>query len=335
MFGNEHMSWPIVVKLGVAQMQESTFVFSAPDGTQIFVYRWFPQDRPAAVVQIVHGLAEHAARYRRLAEALANAGFASFGCDLRGHGRTVRTADELGFFAESEGWRKCLEDLCQLNQIISAEHPGVPVVMLGHSLGATLVRQLLIEYGDALAGAVLSGSSGQPTPLALAGRAIARAEKLRLGARGKSALIRTLTFESFNKRFQPARTKFDWLSRDPAEVDKYAADPLCGFTPSVQLWIDLLDAWHDIAKSCTGIPKNLPVYVISGTHDPVSAGTRMLEPMLAQYRAAGLKVEHRFYPAARHELLNETNRDEVTTDLIKWIARALSARSVTEPAIQS
>jgi alpha-beta hydrolase superfamily lysophospholipase len=316
-------------------MQESTFTFSAADGTDIFVYGWLPNDRPAAVIQIVHGLAEHAARYRRLAEALAGEGFASYGCDLRGHGRTARTADELGFFAERDGWRKCLEDLWQLNKIIAAEHPAVPVVILGHSLGATLVRQFVAEHGDALAGAVLSGSSGQPTPLAVAGRAIARAEKLRLGARGQSALIRSLTFDSFNKRFQPARTKFDWLSRDPAEVDKYAADSLCGFTPSVQLWIDLLDAWHDIANSCVGIPKNVPVYVISGTHDPVSAGTRMLETMLGQYRAAGLKVEHRFYPEARHELLNETNRDEVTTDLIKWIARALSARSAAEPAIQS
>jgi alpha-beta hydrolase superfamily lysophospholipase len=304
-------------------MQESTFRFHARDDAQVFVYRWLPQDKPAAAVHIVHGLAEHAARYRRLAQALTAARYAVYASDLRGHGQTAHSAEEIGFFAESDGWCKCLDDLWQLNQIITAETSAVPIIVLGHSMGATLARQFIAEHGDALSGAVLSGSSGQPTPLALSGRLVARAEKLRLGPRGKSALIRSLTFDSFNKRFEPARTKFDWLSRDAAEVDKYAADPLCGFTASVQLWIDLLDAWAEIARSCDSISRQLPIYVISGSHDPVSAGTRMLQPMLDQYRAAGLRVKHKFYPEARHELLNEINREEVTRDLLDWISQVL------------
>ena len=309
-------------------MQESNFSFEAADGVRIFVYRWLPQTQARAAVQIAHGLAEHAGRYRRLAEALTAAGYAVYGSDLRGHGRSGRTVDDLGFFSESDGWRKCVDDLWLLNQIIATENSAASIVMLGHSMGATLARQFMAEHGDALAGVVLSGSSGQPTPMAVSGRLVARAEKLRLGARGRSALIRSLTFDSFNKRFEPVRTKFDWLSRDPVEVDKYAADPLCGFTATVQLWIDLLDAWPEIAKSCAGVPRTLPICVISGGEDPVSAATKMIEPMLEQYRSAGLQLEHKFYPGARHELLNETNREEVTTDLHAWMERAVKSPDV-------
>lgn len=313
-------------------MHETNFTVTAGDSTPIFVYRWLPQGRAAAVVQIIHGLAEHAGRYRRVAEALTTAGYAVCASDLRGHGRTATSQDDLGFFGERGGWRKCLDDLWQLNRTIAAENPAVPVLLLGHSMGATLARQFMVEHGGVLAGVVLCGSSGQPTPLALSGRLIARAEKLRLGRRGRSALIRSLTFDSFNKAFQPGRTRFDWLSRDPAEVDKYVADPLCGFTASVQLWIDMLDAWCDIAKSCTGVPADLPIYVISGSHDPVSARTKMLEAMLAQYRAAGLRAEHKFYPEARHELLNEINREQVTTDLLAWVGRVVRARKAVAGA---
>jgi alpha-beta hydrolase superfamily lysophospholipase len=305
-------------------MQESTFTLAAPDGIRTFVYRWAPQSRPAAGVHIIHGLAEHAARYRRLANALTSARYAVYASDLRGHGRTAATPEDLGFFCKRDGWRKCLDDLWQVNETIAAENPATPIILLGHSMGATLARQFTAEHGDVLSGVVLSGSSGQPTPLAHCGRLIARMERLRLGPQGRSRLIRSLTFDAFNKPFAPARTKFDWLSRDPAEVDKYVADPLCGFNASLQLWIDMLDAWCGIAGSCAGVPKNLPIYIISGSHDPVSAGTKTLEPMLAQYRTTGLQVQHKFYSDARHELFNEINRDEVTADLLEWMNRVIA-----------
>ena len=307
-------------------MKETTFTFAGADDATIFVYRWRPQTTPAAVVHVVHGLAEHAGRYRRLATSLTAAGYAVYASDLRGHGKTANDEHELGLFAEHDGWRKCLDDLWQLTQHIAAENPGVPVLLLGHSMGATLARQMMTEHGSAFAGVVLSGANGQPTPLAQAGRLIARLEKLRIGPRGKSALIRALTFDAFNKPLHPVRTRFDWLSRDAKEVNKYVTDPLCGFDASVQLWIDLLDAWPRIAKSCAGIPRELPIYVISGSRDPVSAGTKMLRTMLAQYRAADLKVQHKFYPQARHELFNETNREEVIADLLSWIESVVRGR---------
>jgi alpha-beta hydrolase superfamily lysophospholipase len=157
--------------------------------------------------------------------------------------------------------------------------------------------------------------------LASIGRLITRFERLRLGCQGRSKLANALSFEAFNKQFAPCRTAFDWLSRDPAEVDKYVADPLCGFPATVQLWIDLLDGWRAASRPQhrARISKTLPIYVISGGRDPVSGNTKQLEPMLKAYRDAGLNVQDRFYPEARHEVFNETNREEVTRDLIEWL----------------
>jgi len=303
-----------------------TFTLAARDDVELFVYRWLPAGKPKAVVQIAHGLAEHAGRYARLAQSLTDAGFAVYSNDHRGHGQTCKDRDQLGFFGARNGWRSCLDDLWMLNRHIATEHPGIPIALLGHSMGSTMAEQFMAEHGDALAGVVLSGSSGQPTMLAAVGRLITRIERWRVGPTGHSKLAHALTFGAFNKQFAPARTAFDWLSRDPGEVDKYVGDPLCGFPASVQLWIDLLDGGKTASSPVKRgrIPKTLPIYVISGSRDPVSGNTKQLQKMLASYRAAGLQnVEHRFYPGARHELFNETNREEVARDLIEWLEREI------------
>jgi alpha-beta hydrolase superfamily lysophospholipase len=158
--------------------------------------------------------------------------------------------------------------------------------------------------------------------IAAAGRLVARIERARLGPKGKSSLMNTLSFEEFNKPFRPNRTAFDWLSRDDAEVDKYIADPLCGFAVSIQLWVDLLDALGHISSpdQQARIPRDLPVYVFCGSEDPVGEQTRSVKQLLEAYGRAGLgDVTHEFYAGARHETLNETNRDEVTKDLIAWL----------------
>jgi alpha-beta hydrolase superfamily lysophospholipase len=279
---------------------------------------------PRAVVQIVHGLAEHAGRYARLAQALNAAGYAVYANDHRGHGRTAKSAEELGFLAEHDGWSKCVDDLWQLNRHIAAEQPGTPVFMIGHSMGATLAEQFMGDHGEALVGVVLSGANGKPTAMAALGRQITRAERLRLGARGKSKPVQSLTFDAFNKKFAPTRTAFDWLTRDPAEVDKYVADPLCGFPATVQLWVDLLDGWAAVSRPehRKRVPRELPIYVIAGGRDPVSGNARQIGPWIEEYRAAGAtNVELRIYPEARHEVFNESNRDEVTRDLLQWLER--------------
>jgi alpha-beta hydrolase superfamily lysophospholipase len=299
-------------------MNSSRTRLDRPDGVSIQLYRWLPETKPLAAVQIVHGLSEHAGRYARVAAALNQAGFAVYASDLRGHGTACPRAD-WGFFSEREGWRKCLEDLWAVHRRIGMALPGAPIVFLGHSMGSFLVQQLIAEHGATVAGAVLSGSNGAPPPLAALGRLIARIERVRVGQRGLSALLRDLMFGGFNKPFAPARTPFDWISRDAAEVDAFMADPMCGIDFTVQLAIDLLDALGPLTRPSmiAGIPKNLPIYIFSGENDPVGPN---LKGLIAAYRHAGLtRVTSRIYPGGRHEMLNEINRDEVTRDLIAWL----------------
>jgi alpha-beta hydrolase superfamily lysophospholipase len=300
-------------------MQASTLTLDAPDGVSLFVYRWLPEQSPKAVVQIAHGWAEHAARYGRVAEALCREGYAVYADDHRGHGRTAMTPADLGFFAESDGWNKCVHDLWQLNQRIRTDHFGTPIVILGHSLGSFMVQQFICDHGDAVIAAVLSGSNGRPPATAPLGLLVAHLERLRVGAHGKSPLLQRLFFGAFNKPFNPARTPFDWLSRDPAEVDMYIADPLCGFDSQVQVFIDILQGLPPLSKSSRQacIPKTLPIYIFRGSADPVGGN---IDQLLTAYRAAGLQnVTYKLYPDGRHETLNEINRDEVTRDLIAWL----------------
>ncbi|WP_437999608.1 alpha/beta hydrolase [Sorangium sp. So ce185] len=303
-------------------MPADTFTFQADDGRELFVYRWLPDDGARGIFHIAHGMSEHAGRYARLAHALSAAGWAVYANDHRGHGRTARERGELGFFASQGGFQRVVRDLAALIAREQAEHPGLPVVLFGHSMGSSLVQEYLIERGGSIQGAVLSGSSGKPSPLVDAGRLVARAERRRLGERGKSQLLQSMSFDSFNKLFAPARTPFDWLSRDRAEVDGYIADPRCGFPATVSLWIDLLDALVDIARPerQARIPKDLPVYVFSGSRDPVGGPLRGVTQMIEAYRAAGLRrVTQRIYPGGRHEMLNEINREEVVRDLLAWL----------------
>jgi alpha-beta hydrolase superfamily lysophospholipase len=303
-----------------------TFTFTASDGHPLFVYSWQPEQAARAVIHITHGLAEHAGRYARFAEALAARGFAVYAHDQRGHGRTARAPDELGFFAEKGGWRRVVSDAEEVLLDASRKHAGLPLVLFGHSMGSFVAQPVIARRGEMLSAAVLSGANGMRNPLAALGRLIARAERWRRGARASSPLLNRLAFGNFNRKFSPARTAFDWLSRDEAEVDKYVRDPLCGFDCSTQLWVDFLDAIADTLDPAhkRRVRPDLPLYIIAGGRDPVAASGRGAEALAAAYREAGLTdVACRVYPGARHELLNETNRDEVTGELLRWLEAAL------------
>ena len=299
-------------------MPRSEFELRTDDGRSLLARRWLPEGRPRAVVQIAHGLSEHSARYVRLAAALNAAGYAVYTNDHRGHGPKAAPAD-LGHFADDGGWGKVVGDFWTMNRLIAKEQPGVPIIFLGHSLGSFLGQGFVAEHSDALAGAVYSGSSGKPPAIATLGRLIARAERLRLGKRGKSQLLGQMWFGAYNKPFAPARTEFDWLTRDEKEVDAYVADPYCGFPFSTQLAIDVLDALPSLTspRSLARIRKDLPIYVFSGERDPVGAN---IQGLIDALKGAGFtRLTARIYPGARHETLNETNREEVTRDLIDWL----------------
>lgn len=299
-------------------MLASTFQQRLAGGETAFVYRWLPRSKPRAVLHLLHGMAEHGGRYARFAQAAVAAGLAVYAQDLPGHGRSVRSPDELGHF---DSWAQVLLAINRVRERIEKDHPGLPVFMLGHSMGAFLLQDYLVEHGRGLQGAILSATTGDMGPLRLVGQQLLRAEALWRGRRHRSALAETLSFKDFNRRFRPNRTAFDWLSRDAAEVDAYVADPLCGFRCSCALWLALLGAGATLgdARRLARVPQDLPVLLVAGSADPVTGGEQGPRGLERRYRRAGLiDVQTRFYAEARHELLNETCREQATADVLQW-----------------
>ncbi|XVX20089.1 alpha/beta hydrolase [Actinomycetota bacterium] len=309
-------------------MRSTTETHQTSDGTRLAMRRWLPDGEPKAVVQVAHGMAEHSERYGRLAERLTGAGYAVYAHDHRGHGPGA-APETLGHLADSAGWDSAVDDIRSVMAVAQSEQPGLPYFLLGHSMGSLMARTLVTEGSDGITGLVLSGTAGDPGPIAKVGRAIALLEGRVRGGRKPSQIMNKLTFGQFNAPFKPARTDFDWLSRDTAEVDKYVADERCGQVCSSRLFADMLDGTQRIAKdeNVARVRKDLPILLISGDADPVGGkGGDGVKGVLAQYQKAGIQdVSMWLYPGARHELFNETNRDEVVDDLIGWLDSHLPA----------
>ncbi|GAC1623710.1 MAG: alpha/beta hydrolase [Nevskia sp.] len=302
-------------------MSDEGFQLPLAEGRALHVHRWPPAAAPRGVLLVVHGMAEHGARYARLAAAANAEGWAVVAPDLPGHGLTADAAAR-GHFADRDGWACALAAVHALRRHVQERHSALPLVVLGHSMGSFLAQHYLVEHGEGLAGAILSATSGSLGPLRPVGWLLMKAEAALLGARHPSALAETLSFKRFNQAFEPARTAFDWLSRDPLEVDRYLADPLCGFRCSATLWSDLFAAGASLGDGArlARIPKALPLLLICGSVDPVSQGRAGPERLAAAYRAAGIgEVGVRVYEQGRHELLNDVCRDEVTADLLGWL----------------
>lgn len=306
-------------------MTTDSFWLDANDRTCLFVNRWLPAGAAKAIVLLAHGMAEHGGRYARLGDALCGAGFGLYAHDQRGHGKTAERGTP-GYFADHDGWCAVVSDVATLQQHINQAHPGVPVFLLGHSMGSYVAQSYLLHHSASLHGAILSASNFQPPMLYRAASLIARFERWRQGPTGRSALIDWLSFGSFNKAFKPNRTRYDWLSRDPGEVDAYAADPLCGFRCTNQFWIDLLGGLQQISTpaNLSQIDASLPILIIGGECDPVSAGKRLTDLANALRQSGNQSVQLKVYPQARHELFNETNRDAVMADVIAWLEQALT-----------
>ena len=302
-------------------MRKDEFKIEGQGNLALRVLRWVP-DNVRAAMHIIHGLSDHADRYAELAEMLARHGIAAYAHDQRGHGRSVDVNHPLGHFDDDDGWSKIIEDAILVGNTIRERHPDTPFVRFGHSMGGYVTQHLLFTDPGQVDAAILSGSNGKQPPIATAGRLIARVERARHGKRSASPLLQKLSFGDFNKRFEPTRTAFDWITRDPSRVDAYINDPLAGQDPTTQTWIDLLDALPEItsASNQRRIRKTLPIYMFSGEQDPVGDFGKGTERLYRAYQVAGLSdVTLKLYPDARHELLNETNRDEIMTDLKNWL----------------
>jgi len=310
-------------------MKSADFAFRTVDGADLHVSGWAIEE-PKAIVQVLHGMAEYGSRYARLAEALGAAGYTTYAHDHRGHGKSVANGVPPGHMADDDSWNRIVEDAHGVNQEIAKRHPGVPIIVLGHSMGSWVLQQLLFEYPSDMIAAALSGSNGKPPPIAALGKLVARIERMRVGKRSPSSIMQKLSFDEYNKAFAPNRTEFDWLSRDPEEVDKYVADPLCGFGVSTQAWIDFLAGLDRVAKptNVAKVPKGMPLYLFAGDRDPVGDFGKGMKNLYDAYkRAAIFDVRLKLYPDGRHEMLNETNRQEVTDDFIAWCDEIVAARA--------
>jgi alpha-beta hydrolase superfamily lysophospholipase len=287
-------------------MPTSNFSYPSADGTQIAAYRWDPAGPPRGIVQLTHGMGEHARRYEHVAQALTDAGFVVYAQDHRGHGATADPSalGELG----AGGWPALVADIGALSGRARREHPSLPLILLGHSMGSFAAQQYLLDHSADVDGVVLTGTAVlDPLEAAL-------------------DLDQPLDLAMFNAPFQPARTNFDWLSRDDAVVDAYIADPHCGFgidTESARKMFAGARRLADPAQVAALRPE-LPVYIAVGEADPVNGDLALLTPLTERLAAAGLTdVTVRIYPQARHEILNETNSAEVIGELLGWLDKVV------------
>ncbi|MDR1106202.1 MAG: lysophospholipase [Treponema sp.] len=312
--------------------------FTSDDGVKLFLRRWSPGGGPKAVLHIVHGMAEHSLRYGRLARRLNEAGVEVWAADQRGYGRTADTAVNdpgrgglLGHCADRGGFDRVALDIDLINRKIREERPGLPLFLLGHSWGSFIAQHYIETFAgkDAggaahIDGCILSGTRGPGGFGIRAGSVFMAVLAFVVGKRRPSALARAAADGPYNKPFRPNRTPFDWLSRDEQEVDAYVQDPACGGLCSAGFYRDMVNGLYRIhaGAAMERIDRDLPVYVFSGSADPAGGMGASPTGLVNAYRFMGMKdLEFVLYPGARHETLNETNREEVAENLLDWILK--------------
>lgn len=302
------------------------YSFPSSDGIHtVHAQIWLPEEPVRGVVQIVHGISEYVGRYDHVARFLNEHGFVVCGEDHLGHGKTASDG-KFGYFGERNGWDYVCQDVHRLRELQGEQYPGVPYVLLGHSMGSFLARNYLFRWPGDVDAAILSGT-GQEAPALVAGGKLLANLLCRLkGSTYVSPLIYSMSLGAYNKQFAPNRTRADWISRDEAAVDAYVADPLCRFSPTCALFRDMMGGLQAIADSnnLSKMDKNTPVYFMSGDQDPVGAMGKSVVKVAEWFRQAGCtNVTVKLYPEGRHEMFNETNKQEVMDDLLSWLEKTI------------
>jgi alpha-beta hydrolase superfamily lysophospholipase len=283
--------------------------YESTGGVRIAAYRWDPEGAPRAIAQVAHGVGEYAQRYQPLVDDLLAAGYVVYSHDHRGHGNTATSPAANGVLGD-DGWGELVADIGRTGALARDAHPGLPLVLVAHSLGSFAAQQWLLDHSDDVTAVVLSGTA----VIDLLEPAMNLDEPMDLSA--------------FNAPFDPPRTEFDWLSRDEAQVDAYIADPLCGFGLDIPGGKAMFAAARRMADPAqvAHMRKDLPVYVVVGDMDPVNGGLALVNELVRRYEEAGLEdVTLVTYPGARHEVFNETNREEVVAGVLAWLDRVLPA----------
>lgn len=309
-------------------IQKEEFYFDSRDqASKIHAVKWVPDmEKPVCIVQIVHGMAEHIERYDEFARFLAGKGILVVGDDHLGHGKSVPEGGAYGYFCKEDAATVLVRDEHRLKKIMQEQYPGIMYLILGHSMGSFILRNYLFRYGSGIDGAIIVGTGMTPRSLLVISRLVTSVQKLFLGDKHVAHFINAVSFGGYNKRFSPVRTPADWLSGNEANVDGYVADPMCGFTFTVNGFAALFELiWncHDSEK-IDKMPKRLPVFFISGTEDPVGDYGKGVEQAYLSFKNHGMtNVQMKLYEGDRHELLNETDRDQVYGDIYRWILQRI------------
>lgn len=304
------------------------FYFPSADGlTNIHVSEWIPDGEVRAVLQISHGMVEYIGRYGRFAEYLNEHGIYVVGNDHLGHGESVVSDEKLGYFNDPNGNECVIADLHQLRQMTEKKYPDVPYFMMGHSMGSFLIRQYMMLHGQGLAGVIVMGTGSQPDMVLKAGKAVCQAIAAVRGWQYRSQLVNIMAFGSNNQKFRPARTHMDWLTKDIEIVDAYLKDPWCTYTFTLNGFYQMFRSIQFVQDpaNIAGIPKNLPLLVVSGADDPVGNSGKGVKQTYDGFLTAGVKdVEMVLYDGDRHEILNETDYEMVYGDLLGWLEKKMT-----------
>ncbi len=305
---------------------KQNFHYKSSDGIhKINGYRWLPeQGAYLGIIQIVHGMVEFVDRYDDFARFLCDNGYIVVGEDHLGHGGSVNNEGEWGYFTKYDGFNYIIKDLHTLHLKQAKEFPELPYFFLGHSMGSFLTRIYISYYGKSLAGAIIMGTGNQPPALAAFGKALAGLISLFKGDKYRSRFINNMAFGSYNKRFKPARTPYDWLTKDTKIVDAYMKEPRCTFIFTISAYKELFDGVMYVGRksNISKTPKELPLLLTSGAQDPVGGFGKGVVHVYDMYKAAGIDdVSIKLYENDRHEILNETDRGQVYQDILAWLVR--------------
>ncbi|HBG3820220.1 TPA: lysophospholipase [Clostridioides difficile] len=304
-------------------MKCTNFTFKGEEGLDIYTYKWEDENikKPKAVIQIAHGMVETAQRYETFAKVLTKNGYIVYINDHRGHGKTAKIIENVGHLAEKEGFRCLVEDMYTLTNIIKKENEDLPIYLFGHSMGSFASQRYIMDYSNNLSGLILCGSNGKQGIILNLAHLIINREIKKYGRRSKSNKINNLIFSGEIIR-RNEKTKFDWLSRDKEQVEKYINDPFCGVVCSCGFFYDLVQGLKEIEdkENLKKVPLDIPIYIISGDKDPIGKNGKGVLRLRDRYIKLGVKdVTCKLYKDGRHELLNEINREEVFEDIICWL----------------
>jgi alpha-beta hydrolase superfamily lysophospholipase len=297
------------------------FSIEGIDNKKIFIRVWDDISNIKGAIQIIHGMAEHSGRYDEFARFLNVNGYIVYADDHRGHGKTEKTKEELGYLGE-DGFNKIVEDENIITNFIKNQYKDIPVHIFAHSFGSFIGQEYITRYSKNINGIILSGSAMQIGLDVKLGAVLTKFQRSFIDEKRQAKIIDRLSFGSFNKKVANPINKFAWLSRDESEVDKYIKDEYCGFISSINFYYTLFNGLNGLYKidKLKNINKELPILVLSGDMDPVGKYGRSVKKLYNQYKNLGIeKVSIKLYEGARHELLNETNRDEVYEYIVKWI----------------